>query len=338
MATTTFKGTVRAEGGLQQITTNSSTGAETTNTSIDSSGNLSVGGTTALAGALTRLTPQTIFNYNYITCSAPIVTSLGNSGDGVMATEDKFGLLFFGPNNEMYPATAISIGAYTAAGKTPQLDGTVPATDTATTQAGFDIQMDTESAAATGLEMVLAGGPMGGNNNGFTIGTHSGSIEATFNTPDWTDYDACGIGFRKVEDFNDGHVPILDGAAAGDGIYTDFAAFGVMGDTNIEIMTDLNNSGTSTSTDCGASVPVDGQNLRLKINLSAAGVVTYQLVVNAVAGAGTLAAPATTAAFTFDDGDVVVPYLFSSSDTAAADVLWLKDVTVSRSPGISYAN
>ena len=332
MANTTFNGKVRSENGFAQISKTAATGAITENTTIDSSGNLDLGGT------FTRLTPATIFNYNYITCAAPLVTNFGNSGDGIMATEDKFGMLFFGPNNEMYPATALSIGAYTVAGKTPQLDGTVPATDTATTQAGFDLQMDTETAAATGLEVVLAGGPLGGNANGITIGTHSATIEATFNTPDWTDYDACGIGFRKVEDFNDGHVPILDAASAGDGIYTDFAAFGAMGDTNIEIMTDLNNSGTSTSTDCGASVPVDGQNLRLKINLSAAGVVTYQLVVNAVAGAGTLAAPATTAAFTFDDGDVVVPYLFSSSDTAAADVLWLKDVTVTRTPGISYAN
>jgi len=341
MANTTFNGAVRSENGFKKVT-KSSTGAFTDNSTYSTNasvgGTLAVTGATTLTGALTRTSPETIFRYNYISCAAPIVTSLGNSGDGVMATEDKFGMMMFGPNNEMYPATAISIGAYTAAGKTPQLDGTVPATDTATTQAGFDIQMDTESAAATGLEVVLAGGPMGGNNNGFTIGTHSGSIDATFNTPDWTDYDACGIGFRKVEDFNDGHVPILDGAAAGDGIYTDFAAFGAMGDTNIEIMTDLNNSGTSTSTDCGASVPVDGQNLRVKINLSSAGVVTYQLVVNAVAGAGTLAAPATTAAFTFDDGDVVVPYFFTSSDTAAADVLWLKDITVSRSPGVSYAN
>ena len=332
MANTTFNGKVRSENGFAQISKTAATGAITENTTIDSSGNLSVGGT------FTRLTPATIFKYNYITCAAPLVTNFGNSADGVMATEDKFGMMFFGPNNEMYPATAISIGAYTTAGKTPQLDGTVPATDTATTQAGFDIQMDTETAAATGLEVVLAGGPMGGNANGITIGTHSATIDATFNTPDWTDYDACGIGFRKVEDFNDGHVPILDGAAAGDGIYTDFAAFGAMGDTNIEIMTDLNNSGTSTSTDCGASVPVDGQNLRVKITLSSAGVVTYSLIVNAVAGAGTLAAPATTAAFTFDDGDVVVPYIFTSSDTAAADVLWLKDLTVTRSPGISYAN
>ena len=306
-------------------------------------GNLLVNGTstisngTTLNGALTRLTPEVIFNYNYITCAAPVVTSLGNSGDGIMATEDKFGILFFGPNNEIMPSTACSIGAYTVAGKTPQLDGTVPAVDTATTQAGFDVQLDCETAAATGMEPVLAGGPMGGNNNGFTIGTHSGFIDATFNTPDWTDFDGVGIGFRKVQDFDDGHVPILDAGSAADGIYTDFAAFGAMTDTDIRTMTDLNNSGTSTVTDVGV-VPVDGQNMRVRINLSSAGVVTYQHVNNAVAGAGTLATPSGVAAFTFDNGDVVVPYIFTSSDTAAADVLWLKDCTVSRSPGVSYTN
>jgi len=331
MANTTFKGTVRAESGLKVSAQTAATGAYTDKFTIDSSGNVVVKGT------LTRLTPATIFNYNYITCAAPLVTNLGNSADGVMATEDKFGMLFFGPNNEMYPATALSIGAYTAAGKTPQLDGTVPATDTATTQAGFDLQMDTESAAATGLEIILGGGPLGGNANGITVGTHSATIEATFNTPDWTDFDACGIGFRKVEDFNDGHVPILDGGSAADGIYTDFAAFGAMTDTDIRTMTDLNNSGTSTVTDVGV-VPVDGQNMRLKITVSSAGVVTYSHVNNTVAGAGTLAEPGSVAAYTFDDGDVIVPYIFTSSDTAAADVLWLKDCTVTRSPGVSYTN
>jgi len=283
------------------------------------------------------MTPTTIFRWNYITCGYPMVSNLGNSADGVMATEDKFGMIFPGPENQWYPASCLSIGAYTAAGKTPQVDGTVPATDTAGTVAGLDLQMDCETAGAdVGLEMVLGGGPLGGTANGFTIGTHSGYIDATFHTADWTDFDCVAIGFRKVEDFNDGHVPILKGAAAADGVYTDFAAFGALGDTNLEIMTDLNNSGTSTSTDCGASVPVDNQNLRLRVTLSSAGVVTYGFVKNAVAGAGTLAAPATTAAFTFDDGDVVVPYLATLSDTSAADVLSLKDVTVSRTPGVKY--
>jgi len=50
MANTTFNGPVRAEQGFKQISKNATTGAITDNTTIDSSGNLSVGGTTTLTG------------------------------------------------------------------------------------------------------------------------------------------------------------------------------------------------------------------------------------------------------------------------------------------------
>ena len=51
MANTTFKGNVRAENGFTQFSTDGTTGAETSNTTIDSSGNTSVGGTLAVTGA-----------------------------------------------------------------------------------------------------------------------------------------------------------------------------------------------------------------------------------------------------------------------------------------------
>ena len=288
------------------------------------------------SGDYQQETPSnTVFKWNYISCGMPIVSNLGNSGDGVMATEDKFGIIFPGPNGEWYPASACSIGAYTAAGKTPQVDGDIPATDTSGTQAGFDLQMDCETGGAdVGLEVVVGGGPMGGN-HALTVGTHSGYIDATFQTPDWTDFDCVAIGWRKVEDFDDGHVPILKTAASGDGVYTDYAAFGNMGNTNLETATELNTGGASTSTDLGASVPVDNQNLRIKIHVSSGGVVTYGFVVNAEAGAGALAQPASVAAYTFDDGDVIVPYIATLSNTSAADVLWLKDITVKKYPGTS---
>jgi len=289
------------------------------------------------SGDYQQETPSnTVFKWNYISCGMPIVSSLGNSGDGVMATEDKFGMIFPGPNGEWYPASACSIGAFTAAGKTPQVDGDIPATDTAATQAGFDLQMDCETGGAdVGLEVVVGGGPMGGN-HALTVGTHSGYIDATFQTPDWTDFDCVAIGWRKVEDFDDGHVPILKASSnAADGIYADYAVFGNMGDTNLETVTQLNTGGSNTLTDLGGSVPVDNQNLRIKIHVSSGGVVTYGFVVNAVAGAGALAQPASVAAFTFDDGDVIVPYIATLSDTAAADVLWLKDITVKKYPGTS---
>ena len=282
-----------------------------------------------------------VFRWNYISCGMPIVSNLGHSADGVMATEDKFGMIFPGPQQQWYPASCLSIGAYTAVGKTPQVDGSVPATDTATTSAGLDIQMDCETAADTGLEVVLGGGPLGGF-NGFTIGTHTGYIDATFITPDWTDFEGVGIGFRKVQDFNDGHVPILKAGSAADGVYTDFAAQGAMGNTNIQTMTDLNNSGTSTVTNANI-IPVDGQNMQLRITISSSGAVTYAHAINGVAGAEighltTIGSGTEYAAFSFDDGDEVIPYLYTSADTAAADVLYLKDVTVRKYPSTAAFN
>ena len=54
MANSTFSGPVRSEGGFEQISINSSTGAVTTNLDIDSSGNIDAGsGNIASTGVLT---------------------------------------------------------------------------------------------------------------------------------------------------------------------------------------------------------------------------------------------------------------------------------------------
>ena len=326
MANTTFNGPVRAEGGFKQITKNATTGVITENYSVSTT------------GQVTAATSTTIFQYNYITCPPPITSMMQNSAVGVLADGDKFGMMFFGPNGEVYPAACIAVGAHAATGTAPMLDGTVPATDTATTHAGLNLPMDGETTDNVGLQMIPGGNAQGTGPHTFTVGTHSGSIDATFQAADYTDFDCLVIGFRKVEEFQSGFNAAVAAATAGDLVYTDVVAFGVQGDTNIEIQTDLNNSGTSTSTDCGASVPVDTQNLRLKVNLSSAGVVTYEVVVNAVSGAGTLAAPASTAAFTFDSGDVLVPYIATLKNGTATDELFLKDCTVTRTPGTSYQN
>ena len=44
MANTTFNGPVRSEGGFEQISKNSSTGAITTNLDVDTSGNITTSG------------------------------------------------------------------------------------------------------------------------------------------------------------------------------------------------------------------------------------------------------------------------------------------------------
>ena len=55
---------------------------------------------------------------------------------------------------------------------------------------------------------------------------------------------------------------------------------------------------------------------------------------NAIAGEGALADPTTTQSFTFDSGDIIVPYV-STLKNANADVeLLLKDIKVVRQPHI----
>lgn len=293
-------------------------------------------GKLTLTDRFTRVTPETVFKWNYINCAPPITTQFGNSDDGVLANGDKFSMIFPGKNGEMYATTGVSVGAFAATGTAPMMDGAIPAIDTATTHAGLNLAMDGETTDNVGLQLVLGGSPQGGGHHSFTVGTHSGHIDATFQANDWSDFDCVVVGFRKEEEFQTGFNAIIATAAAGNLVYTDVAAFGIQGDTNIEIQTALNDNATSTSTDCGASVPVDDQNCRIKVLVSSGGVVTYQIVVNQVAGAGTLAAPASTAAFTFDDGDVIVPFIAILKEGTATDEIFLKDVEVSRTPGTSY--
>jgi len=298
---------------------------------------LDLGDSTVKIGALTRLTPAIAFKWNYLTCAAPVFSSIGKSADGVLADGDQIAAIFPGPNGEMYPATGCSVGAFTAVGQQPTVVGVLASPDVSGASTGLDIQMDAETTANVGLQLIPGAGPWGGA-SALTVGTHSGYIDVTFQTPDWTDFDCVTIGWRKVEDFETALNGIQAAGSTGDVAYTDVVGFGAMTNTDLRIQTDLNDSGTSTLTNCGASVPVDDQNLRLRCTVSSAGVVTYSFVVNAVAGAGTLAAPASVAAFTFDDGDVIVPYIASLCVAGAVDILVVKDIEVQVTPGKSYTN
>jgi len=335
MATTTFKGTVRAEGGLQQITTNSSTGAETTNTSIDASGNLSVGGTTALAGALTRVTPVNIIDWDYISCPTPIVSNLTGAGgaDGVMADGELFGMLFPGKNGQVTPVQGSIIGAHTVAAGGFMVEGTIPAVDTNGTSAGLNLQGDAATADNTGMELIFGGSQHGGNAS-CTIGTHGMVFDATFNSADFTDQDCVAIGFRKAEEFQTGHQPII-AAASGDAVYTDYVAFGVLSADDVQISTRLND-GTTAHVDSTQATAASG-NHRFQVTVTSAGVVTFAHIGAAVMSAGTLAAPSTTKVFSFDSGDVVVPYL-SILSTNADSAIHLKAIKITRTPGISYTD
>jgi len=336
MATTTFKGTVRAEGGLSVITTAASTGAETTHASISATtGNTSIGGTLAVAGALTRLTPENIIDWDYISCPTPIVSTLTGAGgaDGVMADGELFSMLFPGKNGQMTQVQGSMIAAHTVAASGFMVEGTIPVTDTNNTVAGLNLQGDAATADNTGLELIFGGTQHGGNAS-CTIGTHAMSFDATFNSVDFTDQDCVAIGFRKVEEFQTGHQAIL-AAASGDAVYTDYVAFGVLSPDDVQISTRLND-GTTAHVDSTQATAAD-KNHRFKVDVSAAGVVTFSHIGAAVMSAGTLAAPSTTKAFTFDDGDVVVPYL-SILSTNQDSAIHLKAIKITRTPGISYTD
>lgn len=289
--------------------------------------------TVDIQGALTRMTPEILFRWNYIDCGAPLL-SHAQSSDTATADGHVAPMLWPGTNGELYHTNICRIGATTSALETPVMEGTIPATDTASTAAGLNMQMDQDTAADLGWELTI-GGPLG-DGRAFTVGTHSGYIDLSVFVADWTEYDAISIGFRKVEPYQTGHAPII-GAGTGDPVYTDFATFGLQEPDKIQIATDLNGGGSGTYTDTGMT-PTDSRNQRFRVTLAESGAVTYTLEQDGVANGGTMAAPSTTAAFTFDSGDKVIPYVFVHGATHVDEALLIKHLEVKRTPGTSYVN
>ena len=323
MANTTFKGTVRAESGLKVTTQAASTGVYTDDFSVDS------------AGILTRRTPAILVDWDYISCPAPIVSNIaGEAGaHGVLATGELFSMLFPNTTGQVCPAQCSVVGAHTVAAEGFGVVGTIPATDTSGTVAGLNLQGDAANADNTGLEIVFGGSQFGGY-GACTIGTNAMTFDATFNSVDWSDQDAVTIGFRKAQEFDTSHGGIL-AAASGDPGYTDFCAFGVQSADDVQIATALND-GSRTYTD-STDATAANNNHRFKISVTSAGVVTYQHIGAAVMDAGTLAAPSSTAAFTFDDGDTVVPYLIIQSVNQNS-AIHLKSIKITRTPGTKFTD
>lgn len=143
----------------------------------------------------------------------------------------------------------------------------------------------------------------------YTIGTSAAFyIELAVNAADVGGLDPFLVGFRK-EQANDATYTN----------YTDFAAIGARATTAADVVvisTDLNNAGeTYTNT---TDAWTDGQTKTFKVLVSGAGVVTY--TING-------AAPTVTAAFTFDNGDVVCPFIhhvFGATNPAAINWVSLK--------------
>ena len=162
---------------------------------------------------------------------------------------------------------------------------------------GLDVNMDQTNN--DGVEVCL--GINAANKGVFTVGTSKAFYaKLRFSIADVSGTDDCAFGFRKVEAYQ---ANIDD--------YDEMAVLNVIsGDVNIETI--LNGAATST-TDTTFNW-ADGETHTLELQVSDAGVVTFKID-------GSV--PATTASFTFDDGEVVVPffYFLNAADVAGEVVL-----------------
>lgn len=132
---------------------------------------------------------------------------------------------------------------------------------------------------------------------GFTVGSDAAFfLQAVFKVQDVSGANPLIIGFRKAQAF--------DATLSN---YTDFAAIGIVGTAGkIQTETQVNSGGVVTTD--STQTAVDGAVFQVKIKVSSSGVVTYEY---------NYAAPTVVAAFTFDSGDYVIPFI---RFTEAADI------------------
>ena len=136
--------------------------------------------------------------------------------------------------------------------------------------------------------------------NSFTVGKQAFSAELEFSIADVSGTDDCAFGFAKVE----AHAAAIDGR-------DESAVLNVISG-NITIETILNNAAT-TVTDTTHNWG-DTEIHSLGVFVSSTGAVTYEIDGGA---------PSTTAAFSFDLGEVVTPsfYLLQAADLSGAIIL-----------------
>lgn len=207
------------------------------------------------------------------------------------------GLAILEVDGTAYSATAaalniLHLGGGNRLGMLAIVAQTIPPAMVAT---GLDIQCD--QVDNDGLEII--GGVLGLSGRPFVIGLDAAFyLSVTFSVALANGTDEFHLGFRRAETLNATWDDYLD--AVGLGCNTAASPMA------IKIETILNNAGTTT-TDTTDTL-ADTVSVTFRINVSAAGVVTY--LIDGVA-------PTATAAFTFDDGDPVIPYLHYLQANAA---------------------
>lgn len=163
---------------------------------------------------------------------------------------------------------------------------------------GLDIGMDqTEN---DGVEVTQ--GITATSKHAFTVGTDEAFyFKVTINIADVSGSDDCAIGFRKAEAYQ---ANIDD--------YDEMAALNVIsGSINIETIL---NAGATDTTDTTQDV-ADGVDVTLTVRVDKDGVVTFE-----IDGAD----PLTTATFTFDADEVVIPFIYFLHDSDVAGEVVLK--------------
>lgn len=201
--------------------------------------------------------------------------------------------------------------------------------------AGSGLNISGDAVDNETLEFV-PGGNSAYSNLAFTLGTDSNFfIRAAFLMTDASGSDQFGIGFRKQEAFA---VP-TSFLTTGDGVYTDFALFGFAGTkanpNPVRVSTDLNDGGSATVTAVNFTwadakvhrleMRIIGRRIFLYINgVQVGNTISYDANGGAITAQNTTAAPS----FTFDEGDVVVPFIFLRHDADVAETTCLQDIEI----------
>ena len=164
---------------------------------------------------------------------------------------------------------------------------------------GLNIGMD--QTDNDGVE--ISQGILAGSKHAFTVRTNKNfDLRAKVNIADVSGSDECAVGFRKAEAYQ-ANVDDYDEAA-----FLNVIAGAIKSETI------LNNAGTTT-TDTTDTV-ADGVDVTLEVRVDHLGAVTYRI---------DDAVPTVVAAFSFDSGEVVVPFLYFLHAAGIGGVILLKE-------------
>ena len=152
----------------------------------------------------------------------------------------------------------------------------------------------------------------GANGRPFVIGHDPAFfMRAKFTVGDVSGIDTLLCGFRRAEVNNAAFASYADYAALGWNTGADPAL--------IKTLTEVNSGGT-TATSTTQTI-ADGIALTVEVKVSAAGVVTFR---HDAAVPGTLKAPTAVGAFTFDNGDPVIPFFHFLNTAALGDTVTIQ--------------